>query len=246
WGRRTANDRSAVEKLVQRNGSKAQPRATEFDEIVSRRVQFLADYQDSAYAERYHRLVKHVADIESHSAKGMKGFAEAVARYYFKLLAYKDEYEVARLYTHPRFTTQLNAQFEGNFKLQFHLAPPLVATRETDTGYPKKRAYGPWMLKMFSLLAKLKRLRGTRFDIFGYSSERKMERQLIDEYETTIEELLRGLNHDNHALAVEIASVPEQIRGYGHIKQASVREARATQAELLDAYSNPTSRSTAA
>jgi len=162
-----------------------------------------------------------------------------VARYYFKLLAYKDEYEVARLFTDGSFKKQISAQFEGDYHLEFNLAPPLWAAKDPASGHMEKRAYGAWMQTAFRLLAKLKGLRGTVLDIFGYSAERKLERQLIADYERTIDEVLSTLAHDNHALAIEITSIPEQIRGYGHVKEAHLARAKARETELLAAWRAP-------
>ncbi len=167
------------------------------------------------------------------------GLATAAARYYFKLLAYKDEYEVARLYSDPAFLRNLRDQFEGDFKLQVHLAPPLLAADDPDGGPPRKRAYGPWVFSAFQLLAGLKILRGTPFDPFGYGADRRGERQLIRDYETLVEELLLGLDQDNHGLAVELAGIPEQIRGYGHVKTAHLKDAKAREAQLLEAWRHP-------
>jgi indolepyruvate ferredoxin oxidoreductase len=162
-----------------------------------------------------------------------------VARYYAKLLAYKDEYEVARLFTEAAFASQLNSQFEGDFRLKFHLAPPLFAARDPKTGHPLKQEFGPWMLQAFRLLAKLKGLRGTAFDPFGYTAERRLERTLIREYEGLIDELLGGLGPDNHSLAVKLASIPDDIRGYGHVKDAHLAKARRKQDGLLIQWRNP-------
>jgi indolepyruvate ferredoxin oxidoreductase len=171
---------------------------------------------------------------------GQTELTEAVARYYAKLLAYKDEYEVARLFTEAAFATQLNAQFEGDFRLKFHLAPPLLAERDPKTGHLKKREFGPWMLPAFRLLARLKGLRGTAFDPFGYTAERRQERALIREYEALVDELLGGLAADNHSLAVKLASIPDDIRGYGHVKDAHLAKARRKQHDLLFRWRNPT------
>jgi indolepyruvate ferredoxin oxidoreductase len=176
----------------------------------------------------------------------MSGLAEAVARYYYKLLAYKDEYEVARLYTDGRFLAKLHRQFEGGFKLRFHLAPPLIAERDPDTGAFKKREFGAWVLPLMRVMARLKGVRGTAFDIFGYTAERRLERQLIVDYERTMAAIETNLNADNHALAVEIASVPEHIRGFGHVKERHLKQARARETELLTAFNSPTPRATAA
>jgi len=154
-------------------------------------------------------------------------------------MAYKDEYEVARLYTDGSFLRALHRQFEGDFTLEFHLAPPLLAERDPVTGHLKKRRYGPWLLRAFGVLAKLKFLRGTPLDLFGRSEERKTERALITEYEVLIDELVAGLDRDNHALAVALAGIPEEIRGFGHVKLANLSAARAKQAKLLAAFRTP-------
>ncbi|MEX0814674.1 MAG: DUF6537 domain-containing protein, partial [Dongiaceae bacterium] len=220
--------------------------ATDFDEVLARRVEHLVGYQDAAYAARYRALVERVRRTEAERAPGFAGLAEAVARSYFKLLAYKDEYEVARLYTDGAFLKQVAEQFEGDYRLEFHLAPPLLAERDPDTGHLKKRGYGPWLLTAFRLLARLKGLRGTAFDIFGYTAERQTERRLIADYERVVEEMLAGLGTDNHGLAVEIAAIPEHIRGFGHVKAASLEAAKRREAELLAAFRAPAPRQSAA
>jgi indolepyruvate ferredoxin oxidoreductase len=245
WGRRAALDPAAVEAAATPASDRARPAAS-LDEAIERRVGFLTDYQDAAYAERYRRQVERVRQVEAGRAPGRSELTAAVARYYFKLLAYKDEYEVARLYTNGDFQARLRAQFEGQPKLKIHLAPPLVAARDPATGELKKRAYGPWMLSAMRWLARLKRLRGTILDPFGYATERRIERQLIGAYEQVIDELLAGLSLDNHELAVEIAAIPEQIRGYGHVKIRHLRTAKAREAELLAAFRTPAARLSAA
>ena len=207
------------------------------DELIERRVRFLTDYQDSAYAARYRALVEKVRAVEWDKA-GSTALTETVARYYFKLMAYKDEYEVARLYTSGEFQRRLQQQFEGEFEVRFHLAPPLFAKKD-DQGRLIKQEYGPWMLKAFGLLAKLKFLRGGTFDVFGRTAERRGERQLIADYEQTVALLLDGLSDDRVALAVEIASIPEHIRGYGHVKEAHLHAAKAREATLLAQWRNP-------
>jgi indolepyruvate ferredoxin oxidoreductase len=179
-----------------------------------------------------------VLEAEKAKAKGLTGLAEAVARYAFKLMAYKDEYEVARLYTRGDFEQRLRETFDGDFKLRFHLAPPRLAKKD-DAGHLVKREYGPWMFGAFRLLAKFKRLRGTALDVFGYSAERREERALIGEYRKAVEELIGGLTPANHALAVEIAQIPEHIRGYGHVKEAHLATARARWRELTAAWRKP-------
>ncbi len=208
------------------------------DELVARRVAFLTDYQDAAYARRYADLVARVRKAEHARAPGSVALTEAVARYAFKLMAYKDEYEVARLYTSGEFQRRLEQQFEGDYTLRFHLAPPLFAKKD-DHGHLKKREYGPWMLTAFRWLAKLRFLRGGTFDPFGRTAERRMERQLIADYAATLERLLPGLDSGNVDLAAQIASIPEQIRGYGHVKEAHLHEAKRREAELLKEWDNP-------
>ncbi|HEY2890645.1 MAG TPA: indolepyruvate ferredoxin oxidoreductase family protein [Dongiaceae bacterium] len=248
WGRRAAHDLAAVERFVDQSApdSIAPAIAKSLDEIVAKRIAFLTSYQNAAYAQRYRALVERVRAAEAEKSPGMTGVAEAVARYYFKLLAYKDEYEVARLYTDGTFLESLKGQFEGDYKLQFHLSPPVLAPKDPDTGQPVKRSYGPWMLSAFRLMAKFKFLRGTAFDIFGHTADRKQERQLIADYERLIETMLAGLNHDRHRVAVALASIPEQIRGYGHVKQAHLEKALKRQAELLADFQAPATRQSAA
>jgi len=247
WGRRAAHDLAAVERAATpKDEPQSHHLSQSLDEIVARRVAFLTDYQDAAYAARYRDLVERARQAEAGRTPGRSGLAEAVARYYFKLLAYKDEYEVARLFTETGFVEQVKAQFEGDVEVHLHLAPPLLARRDLESGYLQKREYGPWMFRAFKLLARLRRLRGTRLDIFGYSAERRHERQLITDYEALIGELLSGLGHDNHALALELAAIPDNIRGYGHIKEASLAAAKAHQAQLLAAFRNPAPSASAA
>jgi indolepyruvate ferredoxin oxidoreductase len=237
WGRRAALDFAAVARAATPPSAiQARPKARTLDEIVARRVDELTAYQNAAYATRYRGLVERVRAAEASAAKGMTGLAEAVARYYFKLLAYKDEYEVARLYTDSAFLASVRERFEGDYTLQLHLAPPLLADRDPETGHLRKRTYGPWMLTAFRLLARLKGLRGTAFDVFGYTDERKTERRLIGDYERAIDKLLARLNPQNHALAVEIASLPEHIRGFGHVKQRHLADVEKREADLWQAF----------
>jgi indolepyruvate ferredoxin oxidoreductase len=242
WGRRAAHDRAAVEKLIVPAADNVVPfvrPSTTLDEIVAARVKLLTGYQNAGLAERYKALVERVRKVEDQRGPSGTKLAEAVARNYAKLLAYKDEYEVARLYAEAAFAANLSQQFEGDYKLKFHLAPPLLASRDPKTGHLLKREFGPWMLPAFKLLAKLKFLRGTAFDIFGYSPERKTERALIGQYESLVDELLAGLTPANHALAVKLASVPDDIRGYGHVKDAHLVKAKRKEADLLAQWRNP-------
>ena len=208
------------------------------DEVISRRVAFLTDYQDAKYARRYSDLVARVRVVEAQQAPGSTDLSEAVARYAFKLMAYKDEYEVARLYTSGEFRRKLEQQFDGDYTLHFHLAPPLLAKKDSE-GRLVKQEFGPWVFTAFKLMAKLRGLRGTPLDIFGHTAERKGERRLIADYERTIGDLLTTLDSGNVTLAAEIASIPEHIRGYGHVKEAHLHAARAREAALLQEWNNP-------
>jgi indolepyruvate ferredoxin oxidoreductase len=245
WGRRAALDLLTVANLAKPTVA-SQPVAATLDEIIARRVEFLTGYQNTAYAKRYEALVRRVQMVEAVKTPGRKGLAEAVARYYYKLVAYKDEYEVARLYVQRDFLKQLTMQYEGNYRLEFNLAPPWLAKRDPETGEPKKRTYGSWMLRVFKILARLKGLRGTSLDFFGYQNLRRLERQLSKDYERTVEELLAGLNQENHALAIQIASIPEHIRGYDRVKEDHLAKAKARETELLAAFRKPASDKVAA
>jgi indolepyruvate ferredoxin oxidoreductase len=215
------------------------------DERIARRAAFLTDYQNAAYAAKYTSLIDQVRSAEQQKTPGSTALSEAVARYAFKLMAYKDEYEVARLYTSGDFEKRVRDRFDGDFKIHFHLAPPMFARRDSE-GHLRKSEYGSWVFGAFRMLAKLKGLRGGAFDVFGYTAERKLERRLIDDYSRCVDELVAGLNRDNHALAVEIASIPEQIRGYGHIKETHYAKAKARWDELMAAWRSPVTERVAA
>jgi indolepyruvate ferredoxin oxidoreductase len=211
----------------------------DLDPLIASRVRFLTDYQDGDYAAEYKALVDRVRQAEQSRTPGRSGLSEAVARYLFKLMAIKDEFEVARLYTSGEFQKRLAEVFEGDYEVRFNLAPPLLAKRDPVTGHLKKREFGPWMLSAFGWLAKLRKYRGAWWDVFSRTAERQMERQLLADYRKTVEELIGALEQDNHALAVEIAKLPEQIRGYGHVKEQHVQKARAKWDELLAAWRAP-------
>nr|WP_100549225.1 MULTISPECIES: indolepyruvate ferredoxin oxidoreductase family protein [unclassified Pseudomonas] len=228
WGRRAAHDLAAVEKLAAPKVVEA-PHCSTLEEIVADRMQRLNDYQNAAYAERYRELVERVRKVDTDAEHRL---SKAVARYYFKLLAYKDEYEVARLYSDATFRKQLEAQFEGDYQLQFHLAPSWLSKPDAVTGEPCKRSFGPWMLKAFGVLARFKFLRGSVLDPFGHSAERRLERELIEEYEANVAYLLAELNAGNYRTAVALAEIPEQIRGYGHVKEAALAKAREQASQL--------------
>jgi len=251
WGRRAAHDFAAVSteafgaSQVELSTSTVAP----LDAIVELRARHLTDYQNQTLAQRYKDLVDRVRQAElgvlgarARVVEGLDGgigdgagmrLSEAVAQQYFRLLSYKDEYEIARLHSDPRFLDRLRQQFEGDWSLRFHLAPPGLARVDPLTGRPRKIAFGPWMLPVFRGLARLKFLRGTVFDPFGMTEERRQERGLIVEYEALIEELLRGLNPQTHALAVKLARIPEHIRGFGLVKEANLQRVRGDWRDLL-------------
>jgi indolepyruvate ferredoxin oxidoreductase len=237
WGRRAAVDLERVRRIA--TPADVIPIDQHFsrnlDELVERRVKFLTGYQDAAYAEKYRTLVEKVHTAEKEKINSSK-LTEAVARYYAKLLAYKDEYEVARLHCGGEMRKKIEGMFEGDYKVVYHLAPPLFAKTDPLTGEPKKIKFGPWMGAIFRVLAALKGLRGTSFDVFSYTAERRMERALIAEYEADVEKLLAKLSTGNHSLAVQIASIPEEIRGFGHIKTRNVATARKKRTELLGKF----------
>jgi indolepyruvate ferredoxin oxidoreductase len=235
WGRRAATDRATVEARAMPEAARPDShRLSEtLDELIGRRVEFLAAYQNAAYARRYSDRVRQVRDAEAAQIAGSTALTDTVARALFKVMAYKDEYEVARLYTESDFLRRIADQFDGPYELRFHLAPPLLAERDPATGHLQKRVYGPWMLTAFRLLAKLRFLRGTKFDIFGRTAERRAERQLLAEYEALVAQVTAALSPANHAAAVELAALPLEIRGFGHIKEANLQRAKAKEAELV-------------
>ena len=240
FGRRAAFDLASVEALIKPapdSASDARRLSQSFDETVARRVAFLTGYQNADYAARYKALVGKVQVAEAAKASGKSGLADAVARYLFKLMAYKDEYEVARLYAEPSFLAQVKNEVAGeNLRLKFHLAPPLFARKDKVTGVPKKMTLGPWMLPAFRVLARFKFLRGTALDIFGYSEERRTERKLIADYEAMLGEIMDKLTSENHHIAVGLANIPEKIRGFGHVKARHLVAAKADEAALLDQF----------
>jgi indolepyruvate ferredoxin oxidoreductase len=233
WGRRAAHDWASVEKLLEPAQVIEFKKRETLETLVARRREFLTAYQDTAYADAYAAFVERVRQAES--PLGKTTLSEAVARYLFKLMAYKDEYEVARLHTETGFREKIDAMFEGDYKVHYHLAPPLTA-RRNDKGELQKKKFGPAMHLAFRVLSTLRGLRGTPFDIFGRTEERKTERALIAEYRASIEQVLAALGADNHALAVEIARIPEQIKGFGHVKERNLAAARVQWARLVDQW----------
>ncbi|MDO8706006.1 MAG: 2-oxoacid:acceptor oxidoreductase family protein, partial [Sulfuricaulis sp.] len=238
WGRLAAHDPASVVAAIA-SVTPNPPRVERtFDELVSHRSEELTRYQDAAYAARYRSLIQ-AAVTSERALPGQGGFALAVAHNMYKLMAYKDEYEVARLYTQTGFRQKLDAQFEPGYRLVFHMAPPLLAKRDPQTGELRKQAYGPWMMRAFGALAGLRRLRGTWADPFGHTRERRGERQLINDYERLIRSLITQLTPTNHAAAIELAETPALIRGYGHVKDQNIARARLLEAKLLESFGLP-------
>jgi len=235
WGRRAAFDPAGVERLA----CAAEPAlpthrlSRDVEEIAARRRDYLVSYQDAAYAQRYVDLVERARRAERSVDSDSTAFTEAVARGWFRLLARKDAYEVARLYTDGEFERALRATFDGDYRLRFHLGVPQRGPVDPQTGETAKRRYGAWMMPVLRGLARLKFLRDTRFDPFGRGAERRLERALIAEYEATIGSLLAQLDRDGLAVAAEIARLPEGIRGFGPIRERAAQAARARQAELM-------------
>ena len=243
WGRRCAHDLAAVQALFQAAQVIEFVKKPALADMVAQRVEFLTGYQDAAYAAQYEAFVEKVRAAEV-PLGGRTLLTEAVARYLFKLMAYKDEYEVARLHTDKAFTDKIAAMFEGDYKIVHHMAPPLLAKRN-DKGELIKQAFGPWMRRALGVLGGLKGLRGSALDLFGKTDERRMERALIQEYRACIEELIAGLTPERLALAAEIARIPEDIRGYGHVKERHLKAARAKWDALMARWRSPAQREAA-
>ena len=240
WGRRAVVDPEGIERMI--GGRATEPEETvreSLNELVARRADFLTDYQDKAYADRYRAFVDKVAAAEEKIMPGQTGLSEAVAKSYFKLLAIKDEFEVARLFADRSFQEKLSAQFEGDYTLEFHLAPPLLASRDLETGELQKQRFGPWMMTVFRWLARARRYRGSWFDPFSRTEERQMERGLIGEFEAVIGECLERLGPETHATAIRLAQLPQEMRGFGHVKEQNVSSAKEKEAELLHELRNP-------
>jgi indolepyruvate ferredoxin oxidoreductase len=239
WGRRAAHDPASIEALLTPVAPPARgaTHTPTHDSFITARVRDLTAYQNIDFAVRYTELLDRVTQAETtHVPDNQNQLTDAVARSYFKLLAIKDEYEVARLYTDGRFEAAVTEAFEDGGTLKFHLAPPLLAKRDSITGLPLKKAYGPWVFKAFKLLAKLKALRGTPLDIFGKTVERRRERQDITDFEALIAALIDGLTPANHATAVKLAELPLSLRGFGHIKDQARRDMHAKQAALMRVF----------
>jgi len=239
WGRRAAHDLAGVEAVVRklRPKSAARTLSQSLDEIVERRFAFLVDYQNVAYARRYRARVDAIRALEAARMPGCTELTEAVARYLFKVMAAKDEFEVARLYTDGSFQRQIEANFEGDLRLYVHIAPNLpFLQRKNDFGGSRKWTFGPWMFRLFKLLASLRGLRGGWFDITRKNPDRIAERKILADYESRLDEILEKLTPHNHAAAVALARVPEKIRGFGHVKERHIAAAEAEAAHFLEQF----------
>jgi indolepyruvate ferredoxin oxidoreductase len=234
WGRLTAHDATQVERLAAPMASITLLRPQTLESVLRHRTAMLTAYQSARYARRYTDFVEQVRQAEQ-AATGTQRLTLAVARQLAKLMAYKDEYEVARLYTDGEFARRIAQTFEGDYTLNFHLAPPLLARRDAK-GHLVKRAFGPWMMRAFALLARFRTLRGGAFDIFGYTEERRTERRLPEDYRALILRLLPALSKDNLALAVQIANLPDDLRGFGHVKESALGSMHRRQIDLTDRY----------
>jgi indolepyruvate ferredoxin oxidoreductase len=242
WGRRAAVDLQQVERVALPGRPIVVQLPQSLDALVTRRAAFLTDYQNAAYAARYQAFVEKVRQSEAKLGAG-DALAKNVAKSLFKLMAYKDEYEVARLFTSGDFEKRLNEAFEGELTVKYNLAPPLFAKRD-EQGRLIKTEYGSWVRPAFRLLARARVLRGTVLDVFGKTEERRMERQLIEDYRAAIEAALGGLTEDNLKQVVELAGLPEQIRGFGHVKQASLEKVRVRWRALQEALTGETKETT--
>ena len=237
WGRHCAEHWNEVQAVLAPAQVLQFHKPEGVDALIDKRVAFLTDYQNAAYGNRYRAVVERVRTAEATLNKTT--LTEAVARNLFKLMAYKDEYEVARLHTDTAFLQKINGMFEGNFTLNYHLAPPLIA-KTNAKGELQKQKFGQLMLSGFKLLKHLKLLRGSPLDVFGYTEERRTERELIQQYLTSVDDMLRKLNANNHALAVEMARIPEQIKGFGHVKARHLAAARQKWNALKAQWPTPT------
>jgi indolepyruvate ferredoxin oxidoreductase len=223
WGRIAAIDTEDFHRRIA--GDEAANDDETLDDVMRRRADFLVDYQDQALSDRYVALVTRVRDAED-GLDGQEGLTDAVARSYFKLLSYKDEYEVARLHTQTGFLEKVRRDFGDKAKVRFHLAPPLISREKDARGRPRKKEFGSWMVPMFRVMASLRRLRGTKLDLFGLLPERRMERALLGEFEETVERLLSVLDGQNICKAEAVVRLYMDIRGYGPVKEQAAIDVR--------------------
>ena len=235
WGRRAASEPEFVKSLVARSGGTASPArdAGTLDDRIAQRTAFLGAYQNAAYGRRYADRIAALRAVEASVLPGSTAVTELAMKNLFKLMAIKDEYEVARLYTDGSFARALAREFQSHDRLEFHLAPPILGRRDAD-GRPRKSSFGPWMLKAMRVLGALKGLRGTAFDIFGYSAERRLERKLLRQYESDLDLIAERLSPATVEAAAGLAAVPELIRGYGYIRLAAIDKALPERERLLE------------
>ena len=237
WGRIAAHDPDAVARLLDDEAHVVET----LDGMIERRRAFLVDYQGEALADRYIALVDRLRAAESGIDADLV-VTRSAAQAYFRLLSYKDEYEVARLHTRPEFLNSLRTEYGTGARLRFHLAPPLLNGKRDARGRPLKKEFGAWILPLFRVLAKLRRLRGTAFDVFGYTAERRMERQLIEEFEQAVDTVVSALDETNRDRAAAVINEFLEIRGYGPVKEAAVVEARGKIDEALTVLQRPATK----
>ncbi len=235
WGRVVAVDFDAVARLM--NGDDAAPADATLDDVINRRSEFLVSYQNEALAQQYRNMIQRIREVENRLG-GIGLLTDAAARSYFKLLSYKDEYEVARLHTETGFLASVRRDYGNNAKLRFHLAPPLLSRTKDARGRPRKKEFGAWIIPIFRLLARMRGLRGTKLDVFGLTAERRMERALITEFEELIDRMIPSLSAANLALGHEIIASYMDIRGFGPVKEGAAAIVRDRVASLLQDYLN--------
>jgi indolepyruvate ferredoxin oxidoreductase len=244
-GRLLALDVKAVDHLLPQAGVGSafdhRRLSKTLDETIERRVAFLTAYQNAAYGERYRKTMHHVRAVEDRVVGKAGRLSEMVAKNLYHLMAIKDEYEVARLYSAPSFKAQLGETFSDYAKIRVHLAPPFLAKRDPITGEPRKIAFGPWVLTLFPVLAAMKILRGTMFDVFGHTEERQRERQWLLDYEGTLDDVLSQLTPENFERAVTLLSVPQEIKGFGHVREKAMKAAAQKMNGLKNAFAAPSS-----
>jgi len=235
WGRRAAINPSAVERVSGADQVLDEP-LDNLDAIIRWRSEYLTAYQNEAYAKRYTDLVTRAREKLGREGEEL---CMAIAKNHFKLLAYKDEYEVARLFSQTDWIDNIRSQFDGDIDIKFHMAPPALARKDTLTGHPLKRRFPAATLVVMGLLARLKFLRGTKLDVFGRNEERRMERQLIEDYEADVEMVIAGIKDSNRQFGLRLLQLPEVVKGYGHIKAGNIQRYRASRSQLTSKFQQP-------
>jgi indolepyruvate ferredoxin oxidoreductase len=235
WGRFAAQSPEQVDRLANARDVAAAP-ATSLPEVIARRVEFLTSYQDRAYAERYRARVDRIAALEARVRPGSHALQEAVARNYFGVLAYKDEYEVARLHTAPEFVDSIRRNFGSSARMSFNFSPPLFARTDPTSGRPRKYELGPWIVPVLRVLAGVRRIRGTWLDPFRYSADRRLERELLRRYEAALDRIEAELDDSRLDAAVRLAQLPHDVRGYGPVKKAAAERALLLETRLWEQF----------